>query len=56
MYLIMNFYLGLDKSVSYVLEAGLLPFLLKDCISVMIATMVYERVSPIAVINPKPIY
>ena len=56
MYLIMNFYLGLDKSVSYVLEACLLPFLLKDCISVMIATMVYERVSPIAVINPKPIY
>lgn len=56
MYLIMNYYLGLDSSLSYVLEVGLLPFLLKDCISVLIATVVYERVSPITVINPKPIY
>ncbi len=60
MYLIMNYYLLLDKSVSYILEVGLLPFLLKDCISVFIATLVYERVYErvrlIAVINPKPIY
>lgn len=56
MYFIMNYYLGVDSSVVSILEAGLFPFLLKDTISVVIAVVVYLRVSNLMFLKAEPIY
>ena len=56
MYIIMNYYLGMDKNVISILEAGLFPFLLKDTISVVIAVVIYSRVSNLIFLKAEPIY
>lgn len=44
MYFIMNYYLDLGKSIAYIIDVGLTPFLIKDIISVILAVTVYERI------------
>ena len=51
MYLIMNFYLGLDKSISYIISVGVLPFIVKDFAFAMLSCIVYSRLQ--AVYNPQ---
>ena len=43
MYFIMNYYLELDKSISYVISVGFVPFIAKDIITVILACIVYSR-------------
>ncbi|MCR5113089.1 MAG: biotin transporter BioY [Acholeplasmatales bacterium] len=48
MYFILKFYMGsANASVIYVLEAGFLPFILKDTISVVIAGVIALRLYPV---------
>lgn len=47
MIIIMNGYYHYGKSIAYILEIGLLPFLIKDIISVFIAAVIYLRISPV---------
>lgn len=56
MYLIMNYYYGMDKDMFYIIEVGLTPFIIKDIISVVISTIVYLRVKNLKVMESKPIY
>ena len=44
MYIIINYYLDLDKSLSYVLSVGVLPFIFKDFISAILACIIYSRI------------
>lgn len=44
MYIIINYYLDLDKSLSYVLSVGVLPFIFKDFISATLACIIYSRI------------
>ena len=46
MYFIMNYYLELDKSLSYIISVRLIPFLIKDIASVLISTIVYIKLIP----------
>lgn len=45
MYLIMNYYLMLDKSISYILEVGVLPFIFKDFVVVILTCILYSRIN-----------
>lgn len=45
-YFIMNYYLELDKSLSYIIFVGLTPFLIKDIASVLISTIFYIKLIP----------
>jgi len=54
MYLIMNFYLNLDKSISYILSVGVLPFIAKDFATMILSCIIYSRLQ--LIYNPKPIY
>lgn len=56
MYIILNYYMQLDKDIVYVLQAGLTPFILKDSISVLIASLAYVRLKPITNYNYNIIY
>lgn len=47
MYIILNYYMDLDKSVLYVINAGVTPFVIKDYISAILATLISIRLSPI---------
>lgn len=51
MYLISKFYLLVDHDILYIINIGLTPFIIKDLISVVLATLMYLRIQP--VINPK---
>ena len=44
MYLIMNYYLGIEKSFSYVLSVAVLPFIAKDLITSFLACIIYSRI------------
>ena len=43
MYIIMNFYMGLDKDLNYILSVGVLPFIAKDFIIVILSCIIYSR-------------
>ena len=43
MYLIMNYYLQLNKTISYVLSVGVLPFIAKDFATAVLACIIYSR-------------
>lgn len=47
MIIIMNGYYHYGKSLVYILQIGLLPFILKDILSVFIAALVYLRIKPV---------
>ncbi|MGM9971091.1 MAG: biotin transporter BioY [Anaeroplasmataceae bacterium] len=44
MYFILNFHLGKNVSILYSISIGVLPFVIKDCISVVLAVLVGIRV------------
>ena len=52
MYLIMNYYLNLDKSISYVLTVGVIPFIAKDFATMILSCIIYSRLQ--LIYNPKP--
>lgn len=45
MYLIMNYYLGIDKSFIDVISLAVLPFIAKDFITAFLACIIYSRLS-----------
>ncbi len=47
MYLIMNFYLGLDKSISYIITVGVVPFIAKDFACAILSCIIYSRLNAI---------
>jgi hypothetical protein len=48
MYLILKFYLDSPKAtVTYVIEAGFLPFILKDLVSTVLAGLIAIRLEPV---------
>ena len=46
MYLILNFYMDKPSSILYVLEVGFTPFIIKDSISVVLASLIAIRLEP----------
>lgn len=44
MYIIINYYLGLDKDIYYILSVGILPFIAKDFITVILSCIIYSRI------------
>lgn len=46
MAIILNCYMKASKSFSYIISAGLSPFLIKDILSVFICALVYDRIRP----------
>ena len=51
MYLIMKYYLHISKDVLALINAGVLPFIIKDTLSMILAAMVYERLHVIILNN-----
>lgn len=47
MYIILNFYMHMDKNVMYVIKAGVTPFILKDYICAILSTVISIRLSDI---------
>lgn len=45
MYIILNYYMNLDRSVLYVINAGVTPFIVKDYICAILATVISIRLS-----------
>lgn len=43
MYLILNVYNGLNKDLIYIIQVGLLPFIIKDIFMVILACIIYSR-------------
>ena len=47
MYLILNLYKGLNKDFLYVIEVGVLPFIIKDFFVVILSCLIYSRIKAI---------
>ena len=45
MYLIMKYYLDINKDIIELINLGVLPFILKDFLSIILASIVYERLN-----------
>lgn len=54
MWLIYKFYNGETKSILSLIEVGVLPFILKDTICVVISSLIYIRLKDTILINYKP--
>lgn len=44
MYIIMNYYMELNKDISYILSVGVLPFIAKDFIVAILSCIIYSRI------------
>ena len=56
MFIIMNYYLDLDKNISYILSVGVLPFLVKDFACMILSCVIYSRLQYILYPELKPSY
>ena len=52
-YVIFNYHLGLNKDLIYILEVGVLPFIIKDLLSAILASLIYFKLNEILKINIK---
>lgn len=53
MYFIMNYYLELDKNISYIISVAVIPFIAKDFITMILSCIIYSRLK--IIIYPKEI-
>ena len=51
MYFIMKYYLNINKDILGLINAGVVPFILKDTLSMILAALVYERLHVIILNN-----
>lgn len=56
MFIIMNYYLDLDKNISYILSVGVLPFFVKDFACMILSCVIYSRLQYILYPELKPSY
>ena len=50
-YIIFNYHLGLNKDLLYILEVGVMPFIFKDILSAILASIIYVRLNSFLKIN-----